>query len=46
MRADAGEFRVGGESGGTGRGEGVERLGGVCGDGVFAGGVVGDGGLV
>ncbi len=46
VRPDAGELRVGGEFGGEGGVGRVERLGGVCGYGVFAGGVVGDGGLV
>lgn len=46
MYSDAGQFRLGGQSGGTGGDERVERLGGVCGYGVLAGGVVGDGDLL
>ncbi len=36
---------MGGESGGAAREKGLERLGGLCCYGVFAGGVVGDGDL-
>lgn len=43
---DAGQFCVGGESGGEVGEWWVECLGGLCGYGVFAGEFVGDGDLV
>lgn len=46
MYSDAGQFRLGGQFGGKGGHEGVERLGGLCGYGVLAGRVVGDGDLL
>lgn len=45
VHPNAGQFRVGGEFGGEAWGGGMERLGGLSGDGVFAGCAFGDGDL-
>lgn len=46
MHPDAGQLRVGGQSGGAVGEQGLECLGRVCGYGVLAGGVVGDGDIL